>query len=88
MSDLPTLESRRRRLLVLQVNVDCELAAIEDAIRAIPGARPGRPRKPYTMTPDDARAMHQRYNAGERGAGVEVGNAEYHRRWRRARRAA
>lgn len=87
MSDLATLESRRRRLLTLAVNVDQELAGIERAIR-VWGIRPGRPRKPYTMTPDEARAMHVRFNAGERGADVRRGNAEYQRRWRRRQRGA
>jgi hypothetical protein len=87
MSDLSTLSARRRRLMALQVNVDQELAAIERAMR-VWERHPGRPRKPYTMTADEARVMHGRYNRGERGPDVERGNAEYHRRWRRGRRAS
>jgi hypothetical protein len=87
VSDLATLETRRRRLLVLQVNVDQELAAIESAMR-VWLRHPGRPRKPYTMTSDEARVMHGRYNRGERGADVRRGHAEYQRRWLRTRRAS
>lgn len=87
MSDLATLTTRRRRLLALQVNVDQELAAIEAAMR-VWVCHPGRPRKPYTMTADEARGLHHRYNQGERGADVERGNAEYQRRWRRRQRGA
>lgn len=86
-TDLLALESHRRRLLVLAVNVDQELAGIERAIR-VWRVSPGRPRKPYTMTPDEARAMHVRFNAGERDENVRRGNAEYQRRWRRRQRAA
>jgi hypothetical protein len=85
MSDLATLATRRRRLLVLQVNVDQELAAIESAMR-VWVRRPGRPRKPYTMTSDEARVMHGRYNRGERGPDVRLGEREYKRRSARARR--
>lgn len=87
MSDLPDLQRRRQRLQVLAMNVDQELAAIEQAIR-VWVRHPGRPRRPYTMTADEARAMHRRYNRGERGHDVRLGHAEYQRRWLRARRAA
>jgi hypothetical protein len=36
----------------------------------------GRPRKGYTMPASLARAMHQRYNAGERGEDVKQGHRE------------
>ncbi len=82
------LVTRRRRLLILQVNLDQELADVEAAIERLrPGLR-HTPHKPYTLTPDEAKAAHSRYNQGVRDPLTRRGHSEYQRRWLRAKRAA
>ncbi len=85
MSPLDSLRVKRSRLLALQVDVDQRLAAIEEAIR-MHGVLIGRPRRPYQLTIDEARALHRRYNVGERTPEVRQGEREYKRRTARAAR--
>lgn len=82
---LDGLRIKRTKLLALQVEVDQRLAAIEEAIR-MHGVLIGRPRRPYCLTVDEARAMHNRYNSGERTPQVRLGEREYKRRDARGRR--
>lgn len=85
MSEI-ALRVKRSKLLALQVEVDQRLAAIEEALR-IYAPCPGRPRRPYTMTSDEARACHNAYNRGQRTLRIRLGEREYKRRNARARRA-
>jgi len=78
---------RRRELLRHRDAVDTELVAIEHALRdkGAPGMA-GRPRKEYTMTRDEAKEAHRRFNAGDRSAAVVQGEREYARRTKREAR--
>jgi hypothetical protein len=83
------LERRHAELQAERRNVEIELVAIEDALRAAGRSRVrGRPRKPPTHTPEDAEKAHKAWISGERDQWTVDGHNQWIRERRHMARAA
>lgn len=83
------LQDRYSRLEDLRARIEFELVVVENALRAANAwSRPGRPRKPPTHTPEEAKAAHRLWMAGQRSTWIEAGHRQYERDNKRARRHA
>lgn len=81
------LLARRDRLERLLVEVEAELAAVEDGLRVAGISRRGRPRARPTHTPTEAREAHRLHQLGERTPWVLAGEREFKRRNKRTERS-
>jgi hypothetical protein len=82
--DADELEQRHRELQTLKRNVEVEIVAVQELLRAVGRwGRAGRPRKPPTHTDAEALEAHQRYQAGERTPWIDAGHRQYQRDHRR-----
>lgn len=82
------LKARYDGLQRVKFNIDAELVAIADRLRAEgQWAKVGRPRKPPTHTEAEAREANRRWQKGERTPWVMAGRRQYARERRRGTRA-
>lgn len=81
------LRARHRQLEALKRNVEVEIVAVEDALRAM-GEWGKRGRRRISPTHTDAEALDcvNRYLAGERTPWIEAGYRQYKRDTRRRER--
>jgi hypothetical protein len=87
--DPAQLRARYVELEELRTRIDFELIVVENALRAANAwTRPGRPRKPPTHTPEEAKEAHRLWMAGQRSAWIDAGYRQYERENKRTRRQA